>query len=169
MQVSCSYRKSLFFLLLCVGFASYDTKITGPNLDIGANAFAYMVLARMIYFYLPTHTIMSITASVLAVVFVTLDFISFVIQIIGGSYASPTAPTDQQLKGVHIYMGGIGLQQFFILIFLGLGVKFHKEMKALEKAREAKEGWKRLLWTLYMSLGFITASCPFPKLSKSGI
>ena len=117
-----------------------------------------MLLARMIYFYLPTHSIFSIPASVLALAFVSLDFVSFVIQIIGGSYAGPTAPMAQQLKGVHIYMGGIGLQQFFIFIFLALGVKFHREMLKREYTGRAKQGWKRLLFTLYASLGFITVS-----------
>ena len=112
----------------------------------------------MIHLYLPTHSIFSIPASVLAIAFVTLDFISFVIQIVGGSYAGPTAPMAQQLKGVHIYMGGIGLQQFFIFIFMGLGVKFHREMLWLERMGNAKDGWKRLLFTLYASLGFITVS-----------
>jgi hypothetical protein len=120
-----------------------------------------MLLARMIHFYLPTHSIFSIPASVLAIAFVTLDFISFVIQIIGGSYAGPTASMSQQLNGVHIYMGGIGLQQFFIFIFLGLGVKFHTEMMWLERMGSAKGGWKRLLFTLYASLGFITVG-PLP-------
>lgn len=76
----------------------------------------------------------------------------------GGSYAGPTAPVDQQMKGVHIYMGGIGLQQFFIFIFLGLAVKFHLTMRKSEKMGQARGGWKRLLWTLYGSLGFITVS-----------
>ncbi|PMD37550.1 hypothetical protein L207DRAFT_493027 [Hyaloscypha variabilis F] len=132
------------------------------------NAFAYMLLARMVHFYLPTHSIFSIPASVLAIAFVTLDFVSFVIQIVGGSYAGPTAPMAQQLKGVHIYMGGIGLQQFFIFIFLGLGVKFHREMLWLERMGGVKEGWKRLLFTLYASLGFITIRIFFRLIEFSG-
>jgi len=80
--------------------------------------------------------------------------------IVGGSYAGPTAPVTQQLKGVHIYMGGIGLQQLFIFLFLALGVKFHREMFWLERVGSAKEGWKGLLFTLYGSLGFITVSFP---------
>ncbi|KAE9364408.1 RTA1 domain-containing protein [Stipitochalara longipes BDJ] len=132
------------------------------------NAFAYMLLARMVHFYLPTHSIFSIPASVLAIAFVTLDFVSFVIQIVGGSYAGPTAPMAQQLKGVHIYMGGIGLQQFFIFIFLGLGVKFHREMLLLERMGSAKDGWKRLLFTLYGSLGFITIRIFFRLIEFSG-
>jgi hypothetical protein len=110
----------------------------------------------MIYFFLPSRTVYSIPASVLAIIFVSLDFVSFVIQLTGGSYAGPTAPVAMQMKGVHIYMGGIGLQQFFILIFLGLAIKFHLEMSRLEHQQMAKPGWKRLLFTIYGSLAFIT-------------
>ncbi|KAE8447874.1 hypothetical protein EG329_010103 [Mollisiaceae sp. DMI_Dod_QoI] len=120
------------------------------------NAFAYMLLARLINFYCPTHSILSIPAPVLSILFVSLDFVSFVIQLVGGSYAGPTAPEDQQMKGVHIYMGGIGLQQFFIFVFLGLAVKFQLEMKEIERLGGGKKGWKRMIWTLYGSLGFIT-------------
>jgi hypothetical protein len=115
-----------------------------------------MLLARMIYFFLPSHMVSSIPASVLAIIFVSLDFVSFVIQLTGGSYAGPTAPLAMQMKGVHIYMGGIGLQQFFILIFLGLAIKFHLEMSWLEHQNMAKPEWKRLLFTIYGCLAFIT-------------
>jgi hypothetical protein len=100
----------------------------------------------------------SIPASILAIIFVSLDFVSFVIQLTGGSYAGPTAPLAMQMKGVHIYMGGIGLQQLFILIFLGLAIKFHLEMSRLERHQMAKSGWKRLLFTIYGSLAFITVA-----------
>jgi hypothetical protein len=119
------------------------------------NAFSYMVLARMIHFFLPSHSLF-IPASALSLVFVSLDFVSFVIQIIGGSCAGPTSPQDQIMKGIHIYMGGIGLQQFFIFIFVGLAVIFHRRMLALDEVGLGKDGWKRLLFTLYTSLGFIT-------------
>jgi hypothetical protein len=110
----------------------------------------------MIYFFLPNQKIYSIPASVLSIIFVSLDFVSFVIQLTGGSYAGPTAPVAMQMKGVHIYMGGIGLQQFFIFIFLGLAVKFHLQMSGLQRQELAKPGWQRLLFTLYGSLTFIT-------------
>jgi hypothetical protein len=112
----------------------------------------------MIYFFLPSHMVSSIPASILAIIFVSLDFVSFVIQLTGGSYAGPTAPLAMQMKSVHIYMGGIGLQQFFILIFLGLAIKFHLEMTQLERHKMAKHGWKRLLFTIYGSLAFITVA-----------
>lgn len=115
-----------------------------------------MLLARLIHFYHPAHSILRIPASVLSSIFVLLDIVSFVIQIVGGSYAGPTAPEEQQMKGVHIYMGGIGLQQLFICVFVALAAKFYAEMNALERAGIVKEGWRRLLWTLFGSLGFIT-------------
>jgi hypothetical protein len=112
----------------------------------------------MVYFFLPSHMVSSIPASILAIIFVSLEFVSFVIQLTGGSYAGPTAPLAMQMKGVHIYMGGIGLQQFFILIFLGLAIKSHLEITQLERHKMAKPGWKRLLFTIYKSLAFITVA-----------
>ncbi|CZR56476.1 related to RTA1-involved in 7-aminocholesterol resistance [Phialocephala subalpina] len=133
------------------------------------NAFAYMLLARLIHFFSPTHTIFRIPTAILSILFVSLDFISFVIQLVGGSYAGPTAPVDQQMKGVHIYMGGIGLQQFFIFVFLGLAVKFQREMRRLERMGPgAKMGWRGVLWTLYGSLGFITVRIFFRLIEFSG-
>jgi hypothetical protein len=64
------------------------------------------------------------------------------------------------MKGIHIYMGGIGIQQFFIILFVGLCVKFHLEMNAIDRSviAEEKGRWKKLLWAVYGSLGFITVS-----------
>ncbi len=126
-----------------------------------------MLLARMIHFFHPLKSVFRIRASLLALSFIILDFVSFVIQIVGGSYAGPTAPQDQQMRGVHIYMGGIGLQQFFIFVFLGLVGKFHLEMRALSVVGGAKEGWKGLMWTFYASLGFITVGLPESLICKS--
>ena len=74
----------------------------------GVNAFAYIVLARMIHFFIPSHRVFHIPAIALAATFVALDIISFVIQLVGGGMATPTASTAQQQKGINIYMGGIG-------------------------------------------------------------
>jgi len=115
-----------------------------------------MVLARTIQLFHPSQSVVHISASFLSVAFVALDFISFVIQLVGGSYAGPTAPVDQQMKGVHIYMGGIGLQQFFICVLIFLAVIFHRQMNQYNAMGSGKEGWKKLLWTLYASLGFIS-------------
>ncbi|MCJ1286200.1 hypothetical protein MMC26_005545 [Xylographa opegraphella] len=124
------------------------------------NAFDYMVLGRMIHFFLPTHSLLGIGASTLALYFVCLDIVSFVIQLVGGAIGGTGAPPEQILKGVHIYMGGIGLQEFSIMVFLALAIKFHMRMRGMEGRGElvgTKKGrWRWLLFTLYPSLALIS-------------
>jgi hypothetical protein len=119
-----------------------------------------MILGRMVYYYLPAQKLFHIPATRFSRYFVWLDVISFFVQLIGASIVSGTnvAPKTMQL-GLHIYMGGIGMQQFFICIFAGLAVVFHREMLAVQRSgMVAKPGWKRLLYTLYVSLVLITVS-----------
>jgi hypothetical protein len=124
----------------------------------GVNAFAYMLLGRMIHFYLPEKKLCGIKAPSMARYFVCLDILSFIVQGIGGSMISPGADQQTIMKGIHIYMGGIGLQELFILIFLILVVKFYRRMQDLVRRGEIvpKRGWKRLAWTLYSALAMIT-------------
>lgn len=125
-----------------------------------------MLLARMIHYAIPSHKLYSLSASTLAIIFVSLDFVAFIIQLVGGSYAGPTSPVSQQLKGIHIYMGGIGLQQFFIVLFFMLAVKFHVEMRRMEKVLPSeKRRWRPVLFALYGTLGLITVSTSLYTLS----
>jgi hypothetical protein len=129
----------------------------------GLNAFDYMVLGRMIHLFIPTHSVMGIRASWLSVVFVLLDIGSFVIQLYGVTMTNLSSPPATILKGTHIYMGGIGLQQFFIIVFLGLAIRFYFNMLRLERNNALpieKQNWRRLLYTLYASLFFITVCTP---------
>ncbi|WYZ33881.1 hypothetical protein EsH8_I_000157 [Colletotrichum jinshuiense] len=124
---------------------------------IWINAFAYMTLGRMIYFFHPSRSLIHIPASTFAAIFVALDIISFAVQLTGGSMAGPTAPPEEQMKAIHIYMGGIGLQEFFIIIFVSLALRFQFELQRVEKlAGKRTRSWKPLLWALYFSLGMIT-------------
>jgi len=81
---------------------------------------------------------------------------------IGGMLAGPTASQAEQMKGIHIYMGGIGLQQCFIVMFIGIAVKFQLELKNLGLQGKldvtSKKGWEKLLWAIYAGLVFITVS-----------
>ncbi|MCJ1414505.1 hypothetical protein MMC32_000832 [Xylographa parallela] len=124
------------------------------------NAFDYMLLGRMIHFFLPARSLFGIRASMLALCFVAMDIVSFVVQLVGGAMGGTGAPPEQILKGVHIYMGGIGLQEFFIVVFLALAVRFHVQMMGLEKRGElrgtGKGRWRWLLGALYASLALIS-------------
>ncbi|KAJ5433371.1 uncharacterized protein N7458_012527 [Penicillium daleae] len=68
----------------------------------GVNAYFYMVLARMAYFFIPELQISIFKPSLLAAIFILLDFGSFIIQIIGGMSASPGQPNNAVMKGIHI-------------------------------------------------------------------
>lgn len=115
----------------------------------------------MVYFFIPSQKLLGIKASTFAVTFVSFDIVSFVIQLIGGGMAGNDQPVAQQMHGIHIYMGGIGLQEFFIALFVGLAVKFEAEMLKMERVGRLpfeKQRWRGLLWTLYAELGLISVS-----------
>ncbi|KAF2201684.1 hypothetical protein GQ43DRAFT_431400 [Delitschia confertaspora ATCC 74209] len=130
------------------------------DLGLGVNAFAYMVFARIVHFYSPTRKVWFFSPSILALIFVTLDIISFVIQLVGGGMAGPGASADSQKKGLDIYMGGIGMQEGFIILFLGLVIKFHRDQLQAERVgrltADKIAGWKWLIWALYGCLLAIT-------------
>lgn len=128
------------------------------------NAFCYMLLGRMIHFYLPSQRVFRIKGSSLATYFVGADIISFFIQAIGVSMIRPDTSVSTRLLGIHTYQGGVGAQQFFILLFLVLVVKFNLEMVQLGKTgviSNTRKGWRRLTVLLYLVLGLITVS-PLP-------
>ncbi|KAJ7226969.1 RTA1 like protein-domain-containing protein [Mycena pura] len=116
------------------------------------NAFFYVVMARLIYFFVPEKRIAGIRAQRLSLVFVLLDITAFLVQVAGGVLINPSNSAKLQLLAIHIYMGGIGIQQFFVCGFTALVVCFHRRMRALDGSTE----WKRPLYTMYASVVLIT-------------
>jgi hypothetical protein len=53
-------------------------------------------------------------------------------------------------------MGGIGLQELFILIFTALAIRFQRKMNDIEAVQPVSLRWRPLLYTLYAGLGLIT-------------
>lgn len=124
-----------------------------------------MVLGRMVHYFIPEQKLFHVKATRFSVYFVWLDVISFLVQLGGGLLLSGTnQPAHLLALGKDIYMGGIGMQQLFILFFLGMVISFHRRMLALEvegKLYETgKEKWRGLVYALYASLLLITVS-PF--------
>jgi hypothetical protein len=122
-----------------------------------------MVLGRMIHYFVPSGKLWSIPAPIFGAGFVLLDVVAFFVQLIGGSMAGPAAPKEEKLQAIRIYMGGIGLQQFFIMVFLAFAIKFQLTMRKAAPAdgghtNSWMAGWRPLLYTLYTSLAFITVS-----------
>ena len=101
---------------------------------------------------------------------------AFLAQLAGASSAAGQNTTRQQVlrgkailllhgsckltfKGIHIYMGGIGLQQAFILLFLFLAIKFHRELLQEHRTEKTSRALQ-LLYVEYAVLVLITVSCP---------
>jgi hypothetical protein len=124
------------------------------------NAFDYMLLGRMVHYFLPSQKVFHIRAIRFSVYFVWFDILSFLVQLVGALILSNTDATAKTTQlGIHIYMGGIGLQLFFILIFTSLAIAFHREMSQLDKSGVVlRQGWTKMLYTLYASLGLISVS-----------
>lgn len=121
------------------------------------NAFDYMVLGRMVYYFVPEKKLFGIRAQRLAMCFVLLDISAFLLQITGALLANSNSDNEPNAKivelGLHIYMGGIGLQEFFICIFVFLAIRFHRKMWS---GLSHTDGWQRLTPVLYATLGLIT-------------
>ncbi|KAF7377201.1 RTA1-domain-containing protein [Mycena sanguinolenta] len=120
------------------------------------NAFLYVLMSRLVYFFVPEKHVAGISARRLSLCFVLLDITAFLVQAGGGSMISSDTPSTA-LLGIHIYMGGIGLQQLFVLGFTGLVVRFHYKMLRLDGSTE----WKRPLYLMYTSLTLITIRIVF--------
>ena len=56
---------------------------------------------------------------------------------------------------LHIYQGGVALQQFFIFVFLAASIKFHRVF-ARETPAEKRTQALLLLYTVYAVLALIT-------------
>ncbi|RFU35114.1 hypothetical protein B7463_g1244, partial [Scytalidium lignicola] len=129
------------------------------------NAFDYMVLGRMIHFFIPEKKVWRIKSTQIAKIFVWLDILSFLTQLAGGVLIAPGGGESQKeiMMGIHIYMGGIGLQELCILCFTAIATRFlfikKREQKEIERNRmitDRPTNWLPLLVVLYGSLALIT-------------
>ncbi|RAH48700.1 RTA1 domain-containing protein [Aspergillus brunneoviolaceus CBS 621.78] len=141
----------------------------------GINAYLYMTLGRLIHFFLPTRRLAHLTSTHYARLFVWLDIVAFLVQLAGASMTTgEDQPQSTIMRGLHIYMGGIGMQEFFVLIFTGLTIHLHRKLLAMERAgtldaervHRAAGGpfrptWKKLLAAMYLALGLITVRIVF--------
>lgn len=125
------------------------------------NAYVYMVLGRMVYNFTSSAKILGVKAWRFGLYFVLLDIFAFVVQAVGASMASgDNIPQSQIFRGLHIYMGGVGLQQFFICCFIGLAVRFQRHMKQDTYVTDQKRAF-RMLYILYAVLTLITVRIIF--------
>ncbi|ESZ92179.1 hypothetical protein SBOR_7436 [Sclerotinia borealis F-4128] len=107
------------------------------------NAFAHMVMGRMSTF--------------------DSDMGSFV-----SSASSDDASTKEILQGLHIYMVGVGMQQFSIFVFLLFAFKFHQTLRdqCRRNIHTSRQAWV-LLYALYVVIILITIRIIFRLIENS--
>lgn len=126
------------------------------------NAFAYMTFARMVHYFLPESRVWKIKGASLAKCFVWADILAFIIQGVGGLMANPGNDSSTMKTGVDVYMGGIAVQEAFVLFFISLMVLFHRQSISLETSIRVRERpWRPLLYALYGVLLAITVRIIF--------
>jgi hypothetical protein len=64
------------------------------------------------------------------------------------------------MMGLHVYMGGVGAQQLFVLIFVVCAIVFH--LKIIRQQRPDMKKALLLLYVLYACLALITVSEKLP-------
>lgn len=124
------------------------------------NAFVYMVFGRMVWKYAEKQRIGKIKAWNFGTIFVLLDILALLIQVYGAgtaatSFGDTEGSASKALKGLHIYMAGVGFQQFFILIFCAFAIPlfYHIQRNQIGPARSRA---LMLLYTLLIVLVLIT-------------
>jgi hypothetical protein len=129
------------------------------------NAFVYITAGRLVYFLHPKKRLWGIKAVKMGRWFVWLDILSFIVQAAGGLMMNQENGAKVIEIGKNVYMSGVGVQQLFILIFLGMIVKLHVDVLGSGcdgQLCDANGSWRRvarwkwLTYTLYAVLGLIT-------------
>jgi hypothetical protein len=98
------------------------------------NAFLYMTLGRMVWFFSQDDRLGGLSSQRFGTVLGWLDIVSFLVQLAGAGMSSQTNASASIIQtGLHVYMGGIGLQEFFILGFSALMVQPHRRLLRQER------------------------------------
>lgn len=127
----------------------------------------YMVVARLVYFLLPSgeQTILRLSPRWLAKVFVAADVVSFFIQAAGGGMLADQSGGETVEIGQRVYMAGIGVQLAFVVLFVVVTVLFALRLERLMRAgkvdAKCNPAWIRpLVWSVLAVIALIVVSVP---------
>lgn len=129
-----------------------------------------MAFARMIYCFISSRKLLSLSALSVSVLLVASDVAAAIVQIVGVVSASPLALLEERARAMRLYTGGIGLQFAFTFVFVIFAVMFHRDMNTASSSayttmtstgwKSARSSWFALLIAVYVSLACVTVSIP---------
>lgn len=138
---------------------------------IGINAFAYMVVARLVYFLGRAQKVLRIPATWLAKGFVSADVVCFLVQAVGGALMAGGQDNPQNADlGKKIYMVGCGIQLAFVLVFVVVVAAFSRDLSgeiAIGTAKTRNRWIRPLVGVIFLVLVLIVVSRRNPKVHVS--
>ncbi|KAI8937395.1 hypothetical protein NX059_005122 [Plenodomus lindquistii] len=148
------------FIIRCIGIlnplnepvnnATYVLVLLAP---LWINAFCFMVMARLVHMFMPQHGILRLKGSWLAIIFVLLDILAFVVQLVGALKATDTHDRSVVQQGRDVYTIGVILQQVFISLFTVLTSVFLFNLRA--RSTKSNVVGARTLTLLLLSVLFL--------------
>ncbi|KAJ5657867.1 uncharacterized protein N7484_001516 [Penicillium longicatenatum] len=119
------------------------------------NAFVYMVMGRMVWNFTDDARVLRMRPWQFGLIFVILDIIAFIVQVYGAAQAAGNNVSyGTEMAGLHIYMAGVGVQQFFVLLFIIYAISFHTKV-IRQRCSDAQKALV-LLYILYACLALVT-------------
>ena len=103
------------------------------------NAYVYMVVGRMAHFYLFNDRIFGLKARHFTIVFVLFDITCFGVQVAGATAALIALTAAQTWTGIDIYITGVALQVFFLILFAVLSIRFWFRLRRQNACRPPDE------------------------------
>jgi hypothetical protein len=71
--------------------------------------------------------------------FVLFDITAFLIQATGGTMAGPDSSAQTQKIGMDVYVGGVGVQLGFLVVFVSLAVRFQLNLKKQSQSQSQSQ------------------------------
>ena len=144
--------------LLFVYFSGWKSAVSNRYTYPGINAFVYMIVARLVHFLLPQEKIIGMSPRWLAKGFVAADIVSFLVQAVGGAMLANNEGGETVVTGQRIYMSGIGVQLFFVVIFgvVTVILLYRLEQRMRSGTLVRSTAWVRpLIWVLISVIALI--------------
>lgn len=131
------------------------------------NAFVYMVFGRLVWNFADDQQLWKIKAWNFTPLFVTLDIVALIVQLYGAATVATTldSSTDDVLMNLYIYMGGVGIQEFFVLAFCMFAVQLFLDVRKQQVGKRRSDAMM-ILYGLFIALAMITV-CAQIQLNQS--